>query len=249
MYEENKMEEKKTKKKSFLLSRNVLKWMAYFFLFLYCYSRIVIQNGQMHIESINSSVLSEMMSQNTSFMALANKAVVFEFLGYLAIPMFAFLLADGYKYTSDFKKYFLRCLILALTCEPLYDFATHGSWISFTSQNPVFSLCIALLLLKGLDTIQAKKWMYPILLVAAILWAILLKTSFGLGIVLLSGVYWIFRNKRYLQLLAGCAISSIFYTAPLASLLLCLSKGKEENFNGSFFYAIYPLILIVCIIL
>lgn len=246
------MEELRDKKrrKPLSINRKTMKWIAYLLLFLYCYSRIVIQNGMMHISTLNGqgvSSLAQALTNNNELMSLANKAVLYEFIGYLAIPMFAYLLVDGYLYTSNYKKYVTRCFLLAVVCEPLYDLATHTSLVNFTSQNPVLSICIALIMIKGMDMVQ-KKWAYPFIVIAAILWAVLLKTSFGLGIVLLSGVYWIFRKNKTIRLLVGCGISSIFYTAPLASLLLWLSKGEEENQkNTKYFYLVYPFILIICI--
>jgi len=46
--------------------------------------------------------------------------ILFRKIGRLAFPIFAFLLAEGCKYTRDRKKHFLQIFVLALVCQLFY---------------------------------------------------------------------------------------------------------------------------------
>ena len=49
------------------------------------------------------------------------KLLIFRKIGRLALPLFAFLLAEGCKYTRNKKKHFLLLLFFASVCQCVYD--------------------------------------------------------------------------------------------------------------------------------
>ena len=66
-------------------------------------------------------------------------------VGRLAFPLFAFLIANGYRHTRQPWMYALRLFTLALVSEPIFDFAFSGKWWDLSSQNIFFTLALGLL--------------------------------------------------------------------------------------------------------
>lgn len=74
--------------------------------------------------------------------------------GRLAFPLFAFLVAEGYRHTGDFKRYLKRVFLFALISEIPFNLMTGGALINPFHQNVMFTFCLALLLLRMVD----KEW-------------------------------------------------------------------------------------------
>lgn len=63
-------------------------------------------------------------------------------IGRIAFPIFAFLIARGYRFTSDKKKYAIRLLIFGFISQVPYHFFAPGKW------NIMFTLLIGLILIE-----------------------------------------------------------------------------------------------------
>ena len=59
----------------------------------------------------------------------------FRAIGRLSFPLFAFGIAQGVAYTSNFRKYFIRILIAAVISQPIYM-----NLFGLTQLNPLFML-------------------------------------------------------------------------------------------------------------
>ena len=68
-------------------------------------------------------------------------------VGRLAFPIFAFLLVEGYRYTSDIRKYFIRLFLFALISEVPFDLVTTGRLFDMQKQNIFFTLAAGLIVL------------------------------------------------------------------------------------------------------
>ena len=53
------------------------------------------------------------------------------YIGRISMPIYAFLLVQGYQHTRDFKRYVIRMAIFAVVSEVPYDLLFHGSWLEF----------------------------------------------------------------------------------------------------------------------
>lgn len=82
--------------------------------------------------------------------------VLSEVASWFAIPIYAWLLVRGFRETHNRVAYGVQLLLLALICEVPYDLATSGKTFDFNSQNPVFGLFIAFVVLAALEWVAAR---------------------------------------------------------------------------------------------
>ncbi len=132
------------------------------------------------------------------------------YIGRLAFPLFAFLIAEGYDHTKDFKKYIKRMLIYALISEIPYNLMFGGVFYP-AGQNVLFTFIIALLAIRVMDLAWQKKPLIGLLagigatLVGFILACLLATDYYGFGFLTVL-CFWVFgKVKKYgpiLQLLS-----------------------------------------------
>lgn len=75
-------------------------------------------------------------------------------IGRLAFPIFAFLITEGFIYTSDYKKYLKRLFIFGLISEIPFNLIYTGSPIFPFHQNVLFTLLLGLLCIKQIDNFK-----------------------------------------------------------------------------------------------
>lgn len=120
-------------------------------------------------------------------------------IGRLSFPLFAFLICEGYRHTSDKKQYFIRMVSFSLITQLLFE-TFH---VGFVNVMVTFSFAIAAMYCYD------KKWYWAIA-------GILLATAkinpdysyYGVGLVLL---YYIFQKRRGLQI-ASLAVTTFLFT-------------------------------------
>ena len=232
-----------------------LKMFACIVMFIRTIGIVVIEKGMIHLESYTQSSLNEAMAQNPHLMMLAGFGSVFQLAGGLAIPIFAFLLVEGVRNTSDYKKYLLAMLGTALLSELPYDLAMSGKILDFSGQNGMFTMTICLILLKCLELTgsisgAAGKLVRFLEILAAVLWTSLFKSEYGLCMVLLTAVFYVFYTKNVIKTILGGAISLMYVTGPLAFYgLWCYNGERKNRINKYLYYAVYPVSLLVAFIL
>lgn len=80
-------------------------------------------------------------------LVLMNNNWIMRAVGRLAFPIFAFLLVEGYRHTSDIRKYFIRLFLFALISEVPFDLASTGQVFDLQKQNIFFTLAAGLVVL------------------------------------------------------------------------------------------------------
>lgn len=212
----------------------------------YSFSMSVIQNGMLHMSLLSNGQLQEILSADPEMMILSSWAAVFQLLGGLAVPVFAFLLVEGFVHTQNYRAYLLRMLIFAVISEIPYDFAMTGQWFDWNSQNLLFTLTVCLVMLYGLRLFSASRAMQVLIVVAAVLWSGLMRSGFGLCEVLLAAAYYLLRDKPKAKLTVGSLISLMYVTGPISTFALSRYNGQRgEHWNQYVFYILYPAHLLV----
>ena len=222
-----------------------LKWYGCATMFFYSLSMTVVQNGLLHVNQFSNTQLREMWVADPDLMVLSSWAAVFQLLGGLAIPVFAFLLVEGFLHTSNYKAYLMRMVGFALLSEIPFDFAMSGRLFDWTSQNMLFTLSIGLVMLYGLRLFAAGRGVKLLIVLAAVLWSVLMKTQFGLCMVLLIAVYYLLKDHKAKLWISG-TISLMYVTGPVSNFVLKrYNHQRGSQPNKYLFYLLYPLHLLI----
>lgn len=223
-----------------------LKWYGCITMLFYTISMSVIQNGMLHVNQLSHTQLREMWAADPNLMILSSWAAVFQLLGGLAIPVFAFLLVEGFQHTKNYKAYLLRMLLFSVISEIPYDFAMSRSLFDWTRQNMLFSLALCLVMLYGLKLFEASRFVQILIVIAAVFWSSLMRSGFGLCLVLLTAMYYILRNKPTAKIRIGGLISLMYVTGPISNFVLKRYNGQlGGKWNKYIFYVLYPLHLLI----
>ena len=128
-------------------------------------------------------------------------------VGRLAFPIFAFLTVEGYFYTKDRKRYFLRMLGFALLSEVPFDLMYGGRVFYPYHQNVIWTLLLGLVSVWFIEKVRQKKkpWATVLvgLLVAGLGFAVGTVTMldyYGMGVLTVVAFY-IFRGRKWWCLL------------------------------------------------
>ena len=185
---------------------------------------------------------------------------ILRLIGRISFPIFAFLLAEGYKHTSSVKKYLLRLFIMALVSEVPFDYCLHGTYFFTTHQNIFFELSLGLVTIYLLDreyvirkhdiTIISR----ILIVIASALAAYFLSFDFRYaGILIIVAMYYI---RDYYRLFAPAIFviylcvyglfNALFAIIPLLMIYFYNGKrGRSADVLRWAFYIIYPLHLII----
>lgn len=178
------------------------------------------------------------------------------YIGRISMPIYAFLLVQGYQHTRDFKRYVIRMAIFAVVSEVPYDLLFHGSWLEFGGQNILFTLLTALLVMRLLDASAKSRNIFLFIGALALIVApCFLHFSYGIYGVLVPLCFFLFQKYRGIDALAFSALTYGKYLydgnltqvyAIAASIPILLYNGKRGAFSLKyFFYIIYPAHLLL----
>lgn len=129
---------------------------------------------------------------------------IFEILGRLAFPIFAFQIAEGYCNTRDFKKYFNKVFIFAIISEVPFDIITGFGLIGPYHQNVLWTFLIGLFIIKIIDIFERNTENKFFLLIKSALVCIIgffigelaMVDYYGIG-VLIVVMFYLTRNLKY----------------------------------------------------
>ena len=214
-------------------------------------SRSILQNQLLGVGVLSVQELMELMQSSETAMAFATVALVLQAVETVAVPIFVFLLAEGFRHTSDWKKYLLRVSGLALLTEIPYDLAMNQKVLEFGSQNPVFGLVLCMVLLYLFERFSGKKLVCVIMALAGLAWALMLKVDHGIPMILMVCVIRVFRNKHMFMGFSGMAaaalctgISPFYLAAPMGFLAIHFYNGEQGSSSRLVNYLFYPVTLL-----
>lgn len=215
-------------------------------------SRSILQNKMLGVGLRSMQELMELMQSDQTAMAIATVALILQAVETVAVPIFVFLLAEGFIHTSDWKKYFARIAGLAVLTEIPYDLAMNAKVLEFTSQNPVFGLVLCMVLLYLFERFSGKKLICVIMALAGLAWALMLRVDHGIPMLLMVCVIRLFRNKRMFMGFSGMAaaalctgISPFYLAAPMGFLAIHFYNGEPGNSSRLVNYLFYPATLLL----
>ena len=173
-------------------------------------------------------------------------------IGRIAFPIYCFLLVEGFMRTRNVKKYLGRMLLFAFISEIPFNLAFTGKIFYRDYQNVMFTLFWGLLAMyvSQIVELKADKWFVKWFL-TALIWlaaaggAEVMLTDYGAKGVLAILALYLFRRNRSWQLVAGCAAFLWEMPALFGFIPIACYNGKRGMKLKYFFYAFYPVHLVV----
>ena len=170
-------------------------------------------------------------------------------IGRMAFPIFAYLLVEGFVYTSNVKKYMMRLGAFALISEVAYDLAFFGVPLEFTHQNVFCSLFLGVLMLHLLVQMP-EKWKQMLVLAVLFGVAYFLRVDYGYVGLMMILLYYALREERFFKLIAVAAVNVFFMGgvqsyAALAMIPIAFHNRKKGPGMKWLFYVFYPAHLLI----
>lgn len=239
------------------LSRGALRMWGMVFLLAGIVSRSILQYRMLGLGVISGPELLTLLDSNPDMMTVATTALVLQIMETCALPIFTFLLVEGFLHTSDLPKYFLRVLAVAVASEIPFDLAVNGKLLDFSMQNPAFGLPLGLLLMlffRNYSGASVKNVLIKAMIaVAAVGWAAMLRVEYGACIVLVVLTQFLLWGKPLARNMMGATVavlcgrgSLLMMAAPMGFLAVhCYNEEKNTEENRLVNYLAYPVCLLV----
>lgn len=188
-------------------------------------------------------------------------ALALEVISWAAMPIYAWLLVQGFRHTASVGRYFGRLLVLALICEVPYDMVNAWKPFDFGSQNPVFGLALCLALLWALQRLEGRRDVAAVVLrvlmvAAGLVYMMALHIdqhqTIIFGGVILLGFTLIFNyldKRENTMIMAGTFWGILGAMFPSLGLLAIHRRNEQRGYQQPWvawvFYAAYPVLLTV----
>ncbi|MDE6281481.1 MAG: conjugal transfer protein TraX [Oscillospiraceae bacterium] len=232
-----------------------LKYGAALIMVLASANTVILKNAVIRLDTYTQESLMAAMDTDSQLMAWVGLAGVMDALAGLAVPLFAFLLVEGFLHTSDFRRYLIRVAATAVVGEFAYDFAMSGRMLDFSRQSPVLGLALCLVMLYFMRRAEKLQMVDRVILqmlltLCGLFWMLLLRPEYGVSMALLAAIFYCFRSKRIIRLIPALICCLQYPLAPMAFIALVFYNGKRKmKVPGIVFYILYPLHLIVLAVL
>ena len=230
-------------------SSNVVKWIGFVCILFGTFSTAVIQLGILGLDLNAGEEVLTAISESDKLTFWANLAAAFTMVSYVALPIYAKLAYEGACRTSNPKLYLVRMIGLALLAEIPYDLTTAGTWNNMGSQNPVWALALAVLMLN-----LFRQYAQPgprgsilqcLVMLMAVAWSLVLRSQYGIYTILLAAMFHIFSFKKSLTTWGGALVCMLQFPAPMGMFAVHWYDGDKGKPNKYLFYVLYLAQLVV----
>lgn len=211
----------------------------------------IIEKGIINLGQYTQAELSEALANDKELMMVAGAGSVMQLIGGLSVPIFAYLLVEGFRHTSSYRRYLLSVFIFAILSEIPYDLANSQKLFDLDSQNALVTMCICLMMLYFLDFFKEKKGfgagvLKVTIVLCAIIWVTILRAGYGLCMVLLVAIFYLFYSRNVLKTILGMITSLLYVTGPLAFYgIWFYNEERKDRLPKYIYYIFYPLHLLV----
>ncbi|MCH4889735.1 conjugal transfer protein TraX [Acidaminobacter sp. JC074] len=173
---------------------------------------------------------------------------ILRIIGRLSFPIFAFLIANGYSYTRDVKKYFLRLFVFACIIQIPSLFMT-------LPVNVFFTLSFGLLSIMVFESKQ-DDFIKLIEILGLVYLAHIIGSDYGAyGVIMILVIFM--TKERYLLMSVGILVLSVLfyykpyawfniqYLAALSPFIIMFYNKKPGRKMKYFFYLFYPIHMVI----
>ena len=173
-------------------------------------------------------------------------------VGRFAFPVFCFLLVEGFFHTKSRIKYLGNLLFFALLSEIPFDL-TLKMKVGLEAQNVFFTLAISLVVIWGIEKIKERFLNEPTVsfflqgtaILSGCCLAYLLHTDYSYYGIVLALIFYYYRNRRFMACLVGYVWFLFEPWCFPAFIAILFYNGKRGRNLKYFFYAFYPVHLLL----
>ncbi|WP_058260595.1 TraX family protein [Fenollaria timonensis] len=168
-------------------------------------------------------------------------------IGRIAFPLFCFFIVQGFMHTRNRMKYALRLLIFAFISEVPFDLVSSNVIFDPNYQNVFFTLFLGLAALIIIEKFANQPLIRIIGTIACIIVAKYLRSDYDMfGVMLIILMYFV-RFNKFQNLMVGMSTRYFygFYYQMTAFALMYLYNGERGKGLKYFFYAFYPVHLLL----
>ncbi len=179
-------------------------------------------------------------------------------VGRIAMPVYIFLICEGFFHTRSRRRYAISLLVTAIFSEPIYDVALHGYLGNFNYQNVCFTLLCGFAMLCALNkpALSQKTYLQLPVIAAFSIGTYFLNLSYDYSAMLTFAVfYYLYFRKSAVRGICASATLAVLENTP-GALLAALPIGFYNNERGRIgtlgkylFYAFYPGHLLILFVI
>ena len=194
-----------------------------------------------------------------------NLYIICRCIGRIAMPLFVFMIVEGFNHTKNFKKYIVRLLFIGIVTQLIILIFNKASVIKINNINILFSFVLSLVLLRCIDKkITKENKALDYILKAIVIIAIasiyyFINFDYGYIVPILAVLFYIInkvKNKDniyliyfiYLVLIPILSVTAIKNVIGICSIIASLfiilyngKLGKKSKIIQYIYYFIYPL--------
>lgn len=173
--------------------------------------------------------------------------ILMRMVGRIALPLFAFLIVEGFIHTRNRRRYGINLAVFAVLSEIPWNLV-HCDRVFFPLQNVFFTLLLGYLGLCAIESFKNRKGAMAGALLGLLAVSVLLRADygcFGYGFILLL---YALREHKLLQAVIGCCVLPSRWIGGLAFIPINMYNGERGFVKGPVwkyaFYLFYPLHLL-----
>ncbi|MBQ9765534.1 MAG: hypothetical protein IJW18_05015 [Lachnospiraceae bacterium] len=178
--------------------------------------------------------------------------LILRLVGSVAFPLFCFFIVQGFLNTSNIKMYIIRLAACAVVTEFIWDLASGYPLLDMSSQNPLFTLLIGLVVIFFVDKYKGQLMQQSLFVAIGAILCNFINAQFGTlgyGVFLIVLMYGT-RNKKLYFNLFGPLLTLIggtfegYLLGLIAFVFIALYNGKRGPKLTYVFYLSYPVTLL-----
>lgn len=205
--------------------------------------------ASMFIDHFNKAIITPFLTGTGPMVIITT---IFDILGRIAFPIFAFMVVEGFFKTKSQWKYLRNLLIFAVISEIPYDMFQSAEFVNTRSQNILWGLALGLFTIMVIDKLKAyiKKrplWVFVSLLIVALssLGSMLISSDYEYYAIIIIYLYYLFYDKRLVASGLGYLVIIKEIYAILGFATVLLYNGEKGKQNKIFNYLFYPVHLLI----
>ena len=210
----------------------------------------------MLIDHIGAIILYRFEPANRSLFVLFGKSYtlyrVFRDIGRVALPIFCFLIVEGFLHTHDRVKYGRNLLLFACISEIPWNIM-HTNTLYYEKQNVFFTLFLGYLGICAIDYLKDRQTLQLLAILALFLISRYVNADYGWKGFIFILILFALRNQMAVQAVVGSAWLFYEWKACFAFFSINMYNGKRGFIRGKwgkyFFYAFYPLHILVLVMI